>query len=118
MSKYRPIQNNQTIEIVKNNQEIGFANGNKAVYQDPKKQISPRVYKVIRGEKILKITLMIISFVLMTLALIFFTLTYFKINPFNSGDNEKPYIGYMILFGSISGISLSLGLKNLIENIQ
>ena len=52
-----PIKNSATLEIVQNNQISSFSSFDSKVYRDPKNQLSPRVYKVIRAEKVLKLTL-------------------------------------------------------------
>lgn len=115
--KYRPIQNLNTIEIVKSNHDLGLAQSNRRVYQDPKHQFSPRIYKVIRGEKILKITALSISFSIMIFSIILFILTWFKVGPFNTGG-EKPLIGYLVLFGTLGFFSMIQGAKNSIENLK
>ncbi|UUD34782.1 hypothetical protein NPA07_03090 [Mycoplasmopsis caviae] len=115
MRKYQPIQNSASIEVVQNNHDYKFNNHNSRVYRDPKNQISPRVYRVIRAEQMLKILILSISFLIMTISVIMFTLVYAKVGIFNQ---EKRLIGYLILFGTVAFLSMSIGFKNLIENIQ
>ncbi|WP_338822860.1 MSC_0882 family membrane protein [Mycoplasmopsis felifaucium] len=115
--KYKPILNNKTIEIVQNNQELGISGSNKKIHQDPKQQFSPRIYNVIRSEKILKISLMSIAFSIMIASIVFFILAYFKVWFFNTGD-QKPLYGYLILFGTIAFFAMVTGTKNAIENVQ
>ncbi|WP_029513408.1 MSC_0882 family membrane protein [Mycoplasmopsis primatum] len=115
--KYKPIQNNQTIEIVQSNRDITFAKTASKVYQDPKHQFSPRIYKVIRSEKLLKITIMVISFSITLLSILAFILAWYKVAPFNS-DQDSPLIGYLVLFGITGFLSLAVGIKNAIENVQ
>lgn len=112
--RYRPIENNSTIEIVQNNRDNYLNEANSKVYRDPKNQISPRVYKVIRGEKILKIVLCSMWFSIMLLSIILFTLTYTQVGIFANGK----YTGYLVFFGFTGFISMALGFKNMIENIQ
>ncbi|MBZ4195524.1 MSC_0882 family membrane protein [Mycoplasma tauri] len=114
--KFRPIQNNQTIEIVQSNRELDFGKDKEKIHQDPKRQFSPRIYKVIRSEKILKISLMMISFIIMISSIVAFFLVYFKVPPFNTSG--KPLTGYLILFGILIFFSFVSGLKNSIENLR
>ncbi|ADN69101.1 MSC_0882 family membrane protein [Mycoplasmopsis fermentans] len=115
MRKYQPIQNSASIEIVQNNHDYKFNSVSSRVYRDPKNQISPRVYRVIRAEQMLKILILSISFVIMAASIILFTLVYAKVGIFNK---EQRLVGYLVLFGSSAFISMAIGFKNLIENIQ
>ncbi|AIA29492.1 hypothetical protein MCAL160_0518 [Mycoplasmopsis californica HAZ160_1] len=109
--RYKPINDTSTIEVVKSANDQSLSDDKKVV-RDPKNQISPRVYGVIRTEKIIKITNLSISYSLMLASIVLFILSYFNIWIF------KNNIGYLILYGVSAFIFLALGTKNLIENIQ
>lgn len=115
--KYKPIQNNQTIEIYESQKDLRINTSNQRVIQDPKHQFSPRIYKVIRSEKRLKITLLSISFSLMLISVIGFIFAYLKFFPFKS-DTDKPLYGYLVLFGISAFVFFVSGCKNTIENVQ
>ncbi|QSF13749.1 MSC_0882 family membrane protein [Mycoplasma sp. Mirounga ES2805-ORL] len=118
MRKYRPIVNTGAIEIVQNNHEFGFSNTSAKVYRDPKNQISPRAYKVVRSEKILKLTLMLIHYIIMFLAIGMFLITYApKITSYKILF-DKVYNGYLFLFATVAFIAFCFGTKNLIEKAQ
>lgn len=111
--KYSPIRNSATLEIVQNNQIASFSSFDNKVYRDPKNQLSPRVYKVIRAEKTLKLTLAIIWLFLMLMSIISFTVVYTNLLPkFFTREN----VGYLVLFGLVAIVSFFACIKNLIEN--
>ncbi|EGV00081.1 hypothetical protein MCSF7_01436 [Mycoplasmopsis columbina SF7] len=110
--KYRPIEDSQTVEVIRNNQELDYVASDQKIHRDPKNQISPRVYKVIRQEKVIKIINMSISFSLMLIAIILFILTYTQVGIFTA----KLYVGYLIIFGAIAFFTMVFGIKNAIEN--
>ncbi|WP_406617235.1 MSC_0882 family membrane protein [Mycoplasmopsis adleri] len=115
--QYRPIQNAGTVEIVEQNRELESATKSSKVHQDPKHQFSPRIYRVIRSEKMLKITLMTLFFSIALFSIIAFVLAFFKIAPFKS-ETSAPLYGYLVLFGTVAFISIAVGIKNAIENVQ
>ncbi|MBU4690624.1 hypothetical protein KQ874_02890 [Mycoplasma sp. ES3157-GEN-MYC] len=108
--KWKPINDTSTIEIVKSSNDQNLEG---KIVRDPKNQISPRPFRVIRTEKNIKTINMTICFTIMTAAIIFFVLAYLKVGPF-----VESYWGYLIAFGVTAAIFLALGIKNLIENIQ
>ncbi|WP_406615061.1 MSC_0882 family membrane protein [Mycoplasmopsis hyopharyngis] len=111
--KYSPIRNSATLEIVQNNQIASFSSFDNKVYRDPKNQLSPRVYKVIRAEKTLKLTLAIIWLFLMLVSIISFTVVYTNILPMLF---TRENVGYLVLFGLVAIVSFFACIKNLIEN--
>lgn len=111
--KYVPIKNNTTLEIVQNNQMSSFSSFDNKAYRDPKNQFSPRVYKVIRSEKVLKLSLSFIWLGIMLFTLILFILTYTSAIP---NWLKKENTGYLVLFGIAGLIAFFFAIKNLIEN--
>nr|WP_029609012.1 hypothetical protein [Mycoplasma simbae] len=109
---YKPINDTSTIEIVKSGNDQVLSEDKKIV-RDPKNQISPRVYRVIRTEKNIKLFNLSFSYLIMLAAIILFTLAYLQIGVF-----EQRQLGYLIGFGVAGFIFFALGTKNLIENIQ
>ncbi len=111
--KYVPIKNSATLEIVQNNQISSFSSFDSKVYRDPKNQLSPRVYKVIRAEKVLKLTLAFIWLSIMLLSIVAFTIIYTNLFP---KILSRQNVGYLVMFGITGLISFFACIKNLIEN--
>ncbi|TQC54221.1 hypothetical protein E1I18_00395 [Mycoplasmopsis mucosicanis] len=107
--KYKPLQDTTTMEVV----QTEIENKDKKQVKDPQGQISPRAFRVIRSEKIIKKLNLGISFSLMLISLILFAFAYSKVPPF-----DKKYIGYLIFFASTAFIFFALGTKNSIEDVQ
>ncbi|OAB48890.1 hypothetical protein MGALLINA_03720 [Mycoplasmopsis gallinarum] len=114
MKKYQPINNQETLQIIQNNEEMTAQQKVKKFYKDPKGQIPPAAYKIIKNEKLIKDIGIGFWFILTTLMIIAFTLVAAQIAPFQN----HLYVGWLISFGLIALIALFLGTKNLIDSIR
>ncbi|WP_029512536.1 MSC_0882 family membrane protein [Mycoplasmopsis iners] len=111
--KYKPIEDSQTVELIRNGQDFNYANENTKVVRDPKNQISPRIYKAIRTEWRIKIIMMSIWFTIMLTSMILFILAYTK-----QGVFKERYVGYLVIFATLGFIGLVLGIKNLVDKMK
>ncbi|VEU60767.1 Uncharacterised protein [Mycoplasmopsis bovigenitalium] len=108
---YKPINNTSTIEIVKSNSDSAIED--KKIAKDPQNQISPRVWRVIRTERNIKIINLTISYTLMMASLLIVILASLKIGVFANGS-----VGYIILCSIVAFLFFTFGTINTIENAQ
>ncbi|WP_029906535.1 MSC_0882 family membrane protein [Mycoplasmopsis opalescens] len=113
MAKYTPINDIDTVEVIQNNHSIDLESKAKKTYNDPKNQISPRVYRVIFAEKLIKNLIILFYSILFVSSLLIFTLTYFNIGVFKNN-----YLSYKIIFGTLSVIFLLLLIKHAIDKLK